>query len=190
MVLEVHIKYDFQIGMVRILLIFLEQWYSKSYDEIISKINSSKWLELLSTILKHSALIAETLDYDLQSVLVHCSDGWDRTAQLCCLSELLLDPFYRTLKGFEVLIEKEWVSFGHQFDLRSGNFVDESVERDEKSPVFIQFLDWVFQLQQQFPTVFQFNENLLCFLAHNLYSWKFGTFLKAKLIKIALWIIK
>lgn len=36
------------------------------------------------------------------SVLVHCSDGWDRTAQVCSLASLLLDPFYRTFKGFMV----------------------------------------------------------------------------------------
>lgn len=48
-------------------------------------------------------------------MLVHCSDGWDRTAQLTALSMLMLDPYYRTIKGFEVLIEKEWMSFGHKF---------------------------------------------------------------------------
>lgn len=36
------------------------------------------------------------------SVLVHCSDGWDRTAQVCSLGALLMDPYYRTIKGFMV----------------------------------------------------------------------------------------
>ncbi len=40
------------------------------------------------------------------SVLVHCSDGWDRTAQTCALISLLIDPYYRTLHGFMVLLAK------------------------------------------------------------------------------------
>ena len=39
------------------------------------------------------------------SVVIHCSDGWDRTAQLAALIELLLDPFYRTIDGFAILVE-------------------------------------------------------------------------------------
>ena len=38
------------------------------------------------------------------SVLVHCSDGWDRTAQTCSLAGLILDPYYRTIPGFQVKI--------------------------------------------------------------------------------------
>lgn len=38
------------------------------------------------------------------SVLVHCSDGWDRTAQVCSAAAVLLDPYYRTLRGFMVQI--------------------------------------------------------------------------------------
>lgn len=43
------------------------------------------------------------------SVLVHCSDGWDRTSQVCSLGSLLLDPYYRTMEGFMVRI----YSIGH-----------------------------------------------------------------------------
>ena len=36
------------------------------------------------------------------NALVHCSDGWDRTTQLTSLVQLLMDPYYRTIKGFMV----------------------------------------------------------------------------------------
>lgn len=52
--------------------------------------------------------------------LVHCSDGWDRTAQICSISQILMDPYYRTIEGLEVLLEKDWVSFGFQSQLRLG----------------------------------------------------------------------
>ena len=112
----------------------------------MSKITTIKWKELLQAILKMACLVSETMVIDQKNVLVHCSDGWDRTAQLCSLTQILLDPYYRTLEGFEVVIEKEWVSFGYQFNKRGGNFQDADHLPDERSPVFIQFLDCVYQI--------------------------------------------
>ena len=46
--------------------------------------------------------MAELVEKHKASVVVHCTDGWDRTAQLTALAMLMLDPYYRTIRGFEV----------------------------------------------------------------------------------------
>lgn len=80
----------------------------------------SKWLEHLKLILDGCVKICERINSG-QTVLVHCSDGWDRTPQLTSLSMILLDHYYRSLRGFQVLVEKEWLSFGHKFSTVSQN---------------------------------------------------------------------
>lgn len=85
--------------------------------ELLAK---SNWLKHISGILDGASMIARQVGIHHSHVLIHCSDGWDRTSQLSALSQLCLDPYYRTLEGFIVLVEKDWVSFGHQFRHRSG----------------------------------------------------------------------
>ncbi|NXU67251.1 MTMR4 protein, partial [Horornis vulcanius] len=92
--------------------------------------------------------------------LVHCSDGWDRTPQIVALAKILLDPYYRTMEGFQVLVESDWLDFGHKFGDRCGH--QEKVEdQNEQCPVFLQWLDAVHQLLKQFPCLFEFNEAFL-----------------------------
>ena len=80
----------------------------------------SGWLKHISGILDGASLIARQVGLQHSHVLIHCSDGWDRTSQLSALSQICLDPYYRTLEGFIVLVEKDWLSFGHMFRHRSG----------------------------------------------------------------------
>ncbi|KAF2125832.1 phosphatases II [Dothidotthia symphoricarpi CBS 119687] len=80
----------------------------------------SNWIKHIANILDGVGLIARTVGIMHSHVLIHCSDGWDRTSQLSALSQILLDPYYRTLEGFIVLVEKDWLSFGHMFRHRSG----------------------------------------------------------------------
>ena len=81
---------------------------------------NSKWLKHIRGLLDGAGIIARQVALQHSHVLIHCSDGWDRTSQLSALSQLCLDPFYRTIEGFIVLVEKDWLSFGHQFSHRSG----------------------------------------------------------------------
>ena len=107
--------------------------------------------------------------------MIHCSDGWDRTPQLSCLSQMIMDPYFRTLEGFAVLVEKEWLAFGHQFRIRLLH--GDCPKASERSPCFLQFLDCVWQIHRQFPTAFEFNEAFLMAVADEMYSCRFGTFL-------------
>ncbi|XP_066459880.1 myotubularin-related protein 3 isoform X2 [Eleutherodactylus coqui] len=142
----------------------------------LSALEGTKWLQHLSVLLKASLLVVHALDRDQRPVLVHCSDGWDRTPQIVALSKLLLDPYYRSIEGFQVLVETEWLDFGHKFADRCGHG-ENSEDLNERCPVFLQWLDCVHQLQRQFPCSFEFNEAFLVKLVQHTYSCLFGTFL-------------
>uniref|UniRef100_A0A8C6YCY2 phosphatidylinositol-3,5-bisphosphate 3-phosphatase n=1 Tax=Naja naja TaxID=35670 RepID=A0A8C6YCY2_NAJNA len=142
----------------------------------LSALESTKWLQHLSVLLKSALLVVHAVDRDQRPVLVHCSDGWDRTPQIVALSKLLLDPYYRTVEGFQVLVEMEWLDFGHKFADRCGHG-ENSDDLNERCPVFLQWLDCVHQLQRQFPCSFEFNEAFLVKLVQHTYSCLFGTFL-------------
>lgn len=152
-----------------------------------------QWLTVVSSVLTASSTIVQHVARG-RSCFVHCSDGWDRTSLLTSLAMLCLDPYYRTLKGFAILIEKEWLTAGHPFSLRYGSPTlgsvtspDAGVSEEphsssgsplsQRSPTFPLFLDCVWQIITQFPRHFQFNANLLRSLGHHHVSCRFGTFL-------------
>ncbi|RLN90923.1 hypothetical protein BBJ28_00022865, partial [Nothophytophthora sp. Chile5] len=146
--------------------------YEVEDSNFFGAVQKSRWLEHVCSILQGASEVATHLERG-DAVLVHCSDGWDRTAQLAALAQIMLDPYYRTLEGFAILIEKEWCSFGHMFQKRCGHPTS-----DQTSPIFLQFIDAVYQLTLQFPTHFQFNELLLASVAEAVYSSWYGTFQK------------
>ncbi|CEG40603.1 myotubularin-like protein [Plasmopara halstedii] len=141
------------------------------------QLRSTFWFLHLSNILSTAQEICRCLNQG-HSVMIHCSDGWDRTPQLTSMLELLLDPYYRTLRGWLCLIEKEWCSFGHLFRHRYGHGEGPGQqELEEQSPVFIQWLDAVWQIWRQQPWAFEFNEALLSALYDCIFSGLYGNFL-------------
>lgn len=71
----------------------------------LKALRESGWLKHVKDVLDASTFVADAIKSGT-SVLVHCSDGWDRTAQTCSLACLILDPYYRTIEGFQVCMNK------------------------------------------------------------------------------------
>jgi len=92
-----------------------------------------------------------------------------------------VDPHARTLRGFCALTEKEWASFGHRFAKRCGTggcgYDRADHADDQRAPIFLQWLDAVWQVWRQAPAAFEFSEALLVALADHAYAGRFGTFL-------------
>ncbi|XP_015226556.1 PREDICTED: myotubularin-related protein 7 [Cyprinodon variegatus] len=146
---------------------------SPSMSDFLEGLENSGWLKHIKAVLDTGVFIAKAVAEGV-SVLVHCSDGWDRTSQVCSVACVLLDPYYRTLKGLMVLVEKDWISFGHKFTQRCNHLIGDP---KEVSPIIDQFLECVWQLMEQFPCAFEYNERFLTTLHNHIYSCQFGNFI-------------
>lgn len=84
----------------------------------------------------------------------------------------MLDPYYRTVEGFYAIIQKEWCSFGHMLEMR----MNRDSSSKESSPIFLQFLDSLYQLIRQHPTSFEYTSHFLAVFGQAAYSGYFLTF--------------
>ncbi|KAI8442409.1 hypothetical protein MSG28_005923, partial [Choristoneura fumiferana] len=150
-------------------------WRSSEDERWHSNLERTLWLQYVSGVCRAASVAARAVLAG-RPVLVHCSDGWDRTPQIVAAAQLILDCHYRTVEGFRVLVEREWLDFGHKFADRCGHQFGPE-EPNERSPIFLQWLDVVYQLMRQYPCSFEFNEAYLIKLGTHVHSCMFGTFL-------------
>lgn len=164
------------------LRILIEACQDKNCSKWLTRLEASNWLGHIQDVLTCACLVAQCIDHEGASVLVHGSEGMDSTLQVCSLSQIILDPDCRTVQGFEALIEREWLQAGHPFATRCKHsaFAPNNVGNQDKreySPVFLLFLDCVWQIMHQFQYSFEFNEDFLILLLDHAYGSEFGTFL-------------
>lgn len=150
---------------------------SLSCDEVGSwfkDVANSGWYDIIGAILNCARTVVMELDTHRCNAVIHCSDGWDRTAQVSSVAMLCLDPNYRTVRGLLILIQKEFCSFGHRFRTRLGNGEKPT---SEYSPILLQWFECVYQLILQFPTSFEFSSGLLLCIGREALTNRYGTFL-------------
>ncbi|KAK6760392.1 hypothetical protein RB195_021746 [Necator americanus] len=153
-----------------------------SCDRFVSRLAQASWLQCVSDSLNCAANVAQCVHCEGTPevpVVVHGGEGTDTTLLATSLAQVILDPDARTIRGFESLIEREWICAGHPFQLRNAHsaYAEGTITGPQESPVFLCFLDAVYQIIAQFPHSFEFGEEFLIFLFEHAYASEFGSFL-------------
>nr|XP_014425687.1 myotubularin-related protein 12 isoform X1 [Pelodiscus sinensis] len=138
-----------------------------------SLLESTNWLEIVRRCLKKAIEVVEYLEGQNTNVLLVEEYASDLCCVISSLVQVMMDSHYRTKFGFQSLIQKEWVMGGHCFLDRCNHLRQND---KEEAPVFLLFLDCVWQLVQQYPPAFEFTETYLTVLSDSLYIPIFSTF--------------
>ncbi|KAL3065458.1 hypothetical protein OYC64_015600 [Pagothenia borchgrevinki] len=165
---------DIQSGFVKVRQICVIDHFEESDERWFSSIENSRWLEYVRAFLKHSAEIVYQLDGKNASVILQEEEDRDLNCVVSSLVQLMLDPHYRSLVGFQSLVQKEWVMAGHRFLDRCNHLKKND---KEESPLFLLFLDCVSQMMSQYPAAFEFTESYLTVLSDSMWIPLFSTFL-------------
>ncbi|KAM4748983.1 myotubularin-related protein 10 [Rhinophrynus dorsalis] len=147
--------------------------FDETEEKWLSSLENTRWLEFVRMFLRQAAELVYVLDCRRRSVVLQEEEGRDLSCVVGSLVQLMLDPYFRTIVGFQSLIQKEWVMAGYPF-LDRCNHLKKS---EKESPLFVLFLDCVWQLLEQYPAAFQFTETYLTVLQDSTRISLFGTFL-------------
>nr|XP_010587792.1 myotubularin-related protein 11 isoform X1 [Loxodonta africana] len=146
---------DVQLAHLRLRALCLPD-SSVTEDKWLSALEGTRWLDYVRSCLRKASDISVLVTSKVRSVVLQELGDRDLNGLLSSLVQLLSAPEARTLLGFQSLVQREWVAAGHPFLTRLGG-----TGASEEAPVFLLFLDCVWQLLQQFPAEFEFSEFFL-----------------------------
>ncbi|XP_043543380.1 myotubularin-related protein 12 isoform X1 [Chiloscyllium plagiosum] len=167
---------EIQASYSRFKQLFLTENASEFWETDIkwlSALESSNWLEVIRQCLKKALDIVECLEHKNTTVVLMEENCCDLCCLIASIVQVIIDPHFRTISGFQSLIQKEWVMGCYCF-LDRCNLLRNN---DKEVPVFLLFLECMWQLLQQHPPAFEFTETYLTILSDSMYIPIFSTFL-------------
>ncbi|XP_053737346.1 myotubularin-related protein 11 isoform X1 [Synchiropus splendidus] len=143
-------------------------------DKWLSTLESTHWLDYTRSCLKKASEVACLLRSGHLTVALQETEDRDMSCVVSSLVQVMCDPHCRTQHGFQGLVQKEWVTAGHRFYSRINYHRDND---KEEAPIFLLFLDCVWQLWSQFPSRFQLTVDFLLALHDSVHLPLFSSFL-------------
>ncbi|KAM7421445.1 hypothetical protein PAMA_015534 [Pampus argenteus] len=143
-------------------------------DKWLSTLEATHWIDYIRSSLKKASEVACLLHGGHLTVALQEAEDRDMSCVVSSLVQVMCDPHCRTQHGFQSLVQKEWVMAGHRFYSRINYHRDND---KEEAPVFLLFLDCVWQLWSQYPSRFQLTDDFLLALHDSIHLPLFSSFL-------------
>ncbi|KAM8869688.1 myotubularin-related protein 11 [Spinachia spinachia] len=143
-------------------------------DKWLSTLESTHWLDYTRACLRKASEVSCLLRGGHLTVALQEADDRDLGCVVSSLVQVMCDPHCRTQRGFQGLVQKEWVMAGHRFSSRINYHRDND---KEEAPVFLLFLHCVWQLSSQYSSCFQLTEDFLLALHDSIHLPLFSSFL-------------
>ncbi|XP_021343644.1 myotubularin-related protein 10-B-like [Mizuhopecten yessoensis] len=124
----------------------------------MSRLDDTEWLHQVRHCLQCAREVADTLHNKKRTAIIKEGDGRHFTCLVPSLVQVMLNPQCRTQNGLQALIQREWVAMGYPFQRNGGLIIQDG---GEEVPLFLLFLDCVWQISQQFPSAFSVSETYL-----------------------------
>jgi len=140
----------------------------------LSQLEGCGWMGLVASLLRLAGEVAEGVARGVGMVLQE-GEGRNTSLIVASLAQMLLEEEFRTRSGFERLVQNNWVSLGFPFSkchALSGAAAGASV-----NPVFLLFLDCVYQISVQFPSSLEFTCSYLIIVWDTVLLPVFDTFI-------------
>eukprot|EP00127_Corallochytrium_limacisporum_P002282 Clim_evm70s109 gene=Clim_evmTU70s109 len=142
----------------------------------LDDLQNTGWIQHVLSTLRAVAEISKVMLERNLSAVVQDFQGTDRTVLLVSLAMILMDPHYRTIKGFKTLIEKEWIHFGYPFREHNVPPAGGRDSQEELAPTFLLFVNCLHEIMCSYQNAFEYNEDFLIELLDYFNTGLFGTF--------------
>jgi len=93
--------YSAWLQLINVYFYFLRSFDSEK-DQSFYSLVGENWMYAIEDILSNAVVVMKLIGDESSHVLLSLEDGWDRTLQASSVAQILLDPYYRTIYGFQV----------------------------------------------------------------------------------------
>jgi len=170
-----HTLEDAFVGMLELHCLETEKEADEKDSKYLTSLEATGWMNTVGTAIRLARDVAERVQQGKLVVLIE-GEGRSSSPMVASLAMILLSEEFRTRRGWQRLVQANWVSLGFPFS-RHHTLANPTSKPSSLNPMFLLFLDCVHQVHHQFPSMMEFLPSFLIHVWDSALTPVFHTFL-------------